>query len=100
MRSVSAVLVLTVGLLPSAVVGMTQPGDQCSVDAVLRFLAGTCSGPIPEACAKDLAKQATAWCGSYLSIEPVTVHLRTETPVFTETVTDTSMTTLTSTVVV
>lgn len=101
MRSDSAGLALVAGLLPSAVLGFTAPAvDKCSVDAVLQLFYGSCSRPIPEACVEDLTEQATAWCSTYLSIEPVTVHLSTETPVVTETITDTSTATSTSTVVV
>ncbi|KAK4234536.1 hypothetical protein C8A03DRAFT_37679 [Achaetomium macrosporum] len=57
--------------------------EVCSVDAVLEYFA--CLRPVPAVCVDSLAEQATAWCKSYLSIEPVTVYLSTETPVLTET---------------
>lgn len=93
MRSVSAFLALA-----GAVAGATPWLETCSVNAVLEYF--TCQKPIPEGCLDSLTEQATAWCSSYLSIEPVTVHLSAETPTVTETVLETSTTLSTSTAVV
>jgi hypothetical protein len=69
--------------------------DVCSVDAVLEYF--TCQKPVPAGCVESLEAQAMAWCSTYLSIKPVTVYVSTETPVFTEMVTETSTTTATTT---
>ncbi|KAK3942886.1 hypothetical protein QBC46DRAFT_57523 [Diplogelasinospora grovesii] len=68
--------------------------DKCDPGAVLELLAGS---DIPRACSTDVAKQATAFCSSYLSIPTVTVYNSTITPTATATVTDTTTTSTTTT---
>ena len=89
-------MALAAALLPSAnaIAGATPWLEMCSVNAVLEYF--TCQTPVPEECIDNLAEQATAWCSTYLSIEPVTVHVSTETSIITETVMETSTTTSTS----
>lgn len=100
MRSNSAVVAVAAGLLPSAVRAVALKGgpgeflDVCSVEAVLEYF--TCRRTIPAGCVDNLAEQATAWCSSYLSVQPVTVYLSTQTPVVTATVTETATTSATS----
>jgi hypothetical protein len=87
-------MILSGGLLVPSVIALATPWlEVCSVDAVLEYF--TCH-TVPEACFEDLATQATAWCSSYLSIEPVTEYLSTETPAAVETVTETSTITTTT----
>jgi hypothetical protein len=97
MRSSTAAAALAAGLLPTAVMGAAAWLDVCSVDDVLEYF--TCQKPVPAGCVDGLAEQAMAWCSNYLSIKPVTVYVSTETPVFTETVTQTTTSMTTTTVV-
>jgi hypothetical protein len=90
MRSGAVFVALASGLLPSvsAITSGTLWLETCSVNAVLEYF--TCQTPVPEGCIVSLAEKATAWCSTYLSIEPITVHVSTETPIITETVMETS----------
>lgn len=94
MRSGPVVVAVAMGLLPAGVLGAAIDLDICSVESVLEYFS--CLKPVPEACFDNLEEQAMAWCGRYLSIEPVTVYRTTVTQLSTETVTETATATATS----
>ncbi|KAK4099179.1 hypothetical protein N658DRAFT_487946 [Parathielavia hyrcaniae] len=92
--------VVVAGLLPLASVGAAGFLDDCAMNDVLKYFSSSCEKPVLEACADSLAEQAAAWCRDYMSIDPVTVPVSTETPGTTETVTETSTTSVTTTEVI
>ncbi|KAK3389847.1 hypothetical protein B0H63DRAFT_446007 [Podospora didyma] len=67
----------------------------CDRNSIIEYFS--CQSPVPEACAAGVADQVTAFCNSYLSIEPVTVYTTATAVVITETVSETAETDATAT---